>query len=56
LGIIFKFKLFQEEIEALQIDDEEGQLHSIKAFAEFLEARKTYEPPPFLRKALQLPD
>ena len=34
---------------------EEGkQLHSIRAFTEFLNERKNYEPPPFLRKALQL--
>ena len=33
---------------------QQKQLHSAKAFAEFIKQRKNYEPPEFLKKALQM--
>ena len=43
----------QDEIPEDIITDE-GKLHSLRAFRGFLESREGYEPPSFLKKALQI--
>ena len=35
-------------------DSSDKESHSVAAFAEFIKKRKTYEPPPFLKKMLKL--
>ena len=44
----------QHEVSAEEIITEEGKLHSVRAFRSFLERRESYEPPTFLKKALQI--
>ena len=44
----------EHEVSAEEIITEEGKLHSVRAFRGFLERRESYEPPAFLKKALQI--
>ena len=44
----------QYEVPAEEIITEEGKLHSVREFRSFLERRESYEPPAFLKKALQI--
>ena len=43
----------QDEVPEEIITDE-GKLHSLRAFRGFLESREGYEPPSFLKKALNM--
>ena len=46
------FIVLQGESKSQFPQEDTKELHSVKAFAEFIKQRKAYEPPPFLRRAI----